>query len=114
MTAPQPHKKSSDFSATDYPALRAFLRGYFHQDMKDEYGSVEEAARKFCADASPDERAAVARDWARLVDQTKSNSVDEINQILTGPLGSSQLLTGEEIKSITTILNQASPRRAPH
>ncbi len=114
MTAPQPNKKSSDFSAADYPALRALLRGYFHQDMKDEYSSTEEALREFCADASPDERAAVARDWARFVDQTKTNSLEEINRLLTGPLGSSQLLTNEELQSVTKILNQASPKRAPH
>ena len=44
----------------DLPNLRSFFRGYFHQDMKDEYGSPEEAVREFCADASPQERAAVA------------------------------------------------------
>jgi hypothetical protein len=113
MTAPQPPKKP-DFSTADYSALRSFLRGYFHQDMKDEYGSAEESAREFCADAAPDERAAVAREWGRLVDQTKSNSLDEINRILTGPLGSSQLLTSEEMQSITKILKQALPKRAPH
>jgi hypothetical protein len=113
MNAPQPPKKP-DFSPADYPALRAFLRGYFHQDMKDEYDSAEEAAREFCAEADPDERAAVAREWARLVDQTKSYSLDEINRILTGPLGSSQLLTSEEVQSITKILEQTLRKRAPH
>ncbi len=114
MTASPPSKKPSAFSAADYPALRTFLRGYFHQDMKDEYGSAEEAAREFCADAAPDERVAVAREWSRFVDQTKSNSLEETNRILTGPLGSSQLLTIEEMQSITRILNQALPKRAPH
>jgi hypothetical protein len=113
MNAPQPPKKTA-VSASDYPALRSFLRGYFHQDMKDEYGSAEEAVREFCADAAPDERAAVTRDWSRFVDRTKIKSLEETNRILTGPLGSSQLLTSEEMQSITKILNQVLPKRAPH
>lgn len=114
MTASQPPKKSSDISPANYPALRSFLRGYFHQDMKDEYGSAEEAVREFCADAAPDERSAVAREWSRFIDQTKETSLEEINRILTGPLGSSQLLTSEGLRSITKILKEGLPKRAPH
>ena len=34
----QPQKESAPaFPAENFPALRSFLRGYFHQDMKDEY-----------------------------------------------------------------------------
>jgi hypothetical protein len=113
MNAPPPPKKSSDFSAADYPALRSFLRGYFHQDMKDEYGSAEEAVCEFCADASPEERAAVAEEWSRFIDQTKGKSLAEINRILTGPLGSSQLLTSEEMQAITTALARALRKRGP-
>jgi hypothetical protein len=113
MNAPQPPKKSSDFSAADYPALRSFLRGYFHQDMKDEYGSAEEAVREFCADAAPDERAAVAREWTRFVDQTQGRPLEEINRILTGPLGGSHLLTSEEMQEITAVLASVLRRRGP-
>ena len=114
MTTPPRPKKSPASSAADYPALQSFLRGYFHQDMKDEYDSAEEAVREFCAQASTEERATVAREWAQFVGQTKGESLQEINRILTGPLGSSQLLTSEEMQSVTKILNQAPPRRAPH
>jgi hypothetical protein len=103
MNAPQPPKKSSGFPAA-FPALRSFLRGYFHQDMKEEYGSAEDAVREFCADAAPDERAAVAREWSQFVDQTKGKSLAEINRILTGPLGSSHLVTGAEMQKITIAL----------
>ena len=48
--------------AEHFPALRAFLRGYFHQDMKDEYGSLEEATRQFCEDADSAERKAVEKE----------------------------------------------------
>jgi len=108
-----PPKKPSDFSAADYPALRSFLRGYFHQDMKDEYGSAEEALREFCADASPDERAAVAKEWSRFVDETKGVLLQEINRILTGPLGSSCILSAEDLERISAVLSRTGRRPGP-
>lgn len=104
MTAPQFPKNSGSLSSADYPALRSFLRGYFHQDMKDEYGSAEEAVREFCAGASSDECTALAEEWSRFLDHTKGKSLAEINRLLTGPLGSSQLLTSRELQSVTNIL----------
>jgi hypothetical protein len=114
MNVPQPSKKSSEFSAADYPTLRSFLRGYFHQDMKDEYGSAEEAAREFCADASPDERAAVAGEWSRFLAQTKDQPLEEVNRILTGPLGSSCILRGEELERISAVLSRTGRKPEPH
>lgn len=93
-------------SAADFPALRTFLRGYFHQDMKDEYGSPAEAVQEFCEDASPQERAAVAKDWSRFVDQTKGQSLDEINRHLTGALGSSYSLSADDFQQITALLRK--------
>jgi len=105
-TRPSTRAVHSDpqISAADFPALRSFLRGYFHEDMKDKYGSPEEAVTEFCADASADERTAVANEWARFQDRTKGQPLDQINQILTGPLGSSCRLTDEEVQQITTVL----------
>ncbi len=106
MNAPRPPKgpQAAAISAADFPALRSFLRGYFHQDMKGEYGSPEEAVREFCADASGDERAAVAEDWSRFVDQIKGLPLEQINRILTGPLGSSYAMTDDDLKRISAIL----------
>ncbi|MGO9087346.1 MAG: contact-dependent growth inhibition system immunity protein [Candidatus Sulfotelmatobacter sp.] len=112
MSANRPPKKpvvtnspsATAFAAADYPALRSFLRGYFHQDMKDEYGSAEEAVREFCADASGDERVAVAEEWSRFVDTTKGQPIEAINRILTGPLGSSYILTPEDVQRISALL----------
>jgi len=95
---------ATEISAADFPALRSFLRGYFHQDMKDEYGSPAEAAREFCSDASDAERTAVAGEWSRFMDQTKGQPLEAINRILTGPLGSSYSMTDEVLKSLSAIL----------
>src|SRR5271157_5774382 len=94
---------ATEISAADFPALRSFLRGYFHQDMKDEYGSPAEAAREFCSDASAEERASVAAEWARFLDRTKGQPLDAINKILTGPLGSSYSLTEEHLTALSAI-----------
>ncbi len=95
----------------DLPNLRSFFRGYFHQDMKDEYGSPEEAVREFCADASPQERAAVAREWSQFLDQTKGQTLDALNRILTGPLGSSYALSPEDIATLSSVFSQALRRK---
>lgn len=112
MNSDHPPKKPSTapISAADFPALRSFLRGYFHQDMKDEYGSPEEAVREFCEDASAEERAAVAREWLRFLDQMKGQPLEAMNRTLTGPLGSSYLLTNEDLQRITASLSLA-PRK---
>jgi hypothetical protein len=91
---------------TDFPALRTFLRGYFHQDMKDEYGSPEEAVREFCEDASSDERDAVAKEWLRFRDHTKDQPLAEVNRILTSQLGSSYALTLEDLQHMTAAFSQ--------
>ena len=98
---------ATPFSAAEFPALRAFLRGYFHQDMKDEYDSPEDAVREFCEDASPDERAAVAENWSRFLDQTKSQPLEAINRILTGALGSFRILTEDDVRRITAVLSRS-------
>ncbi len=98
-------KKSMVIEAARFPALRTFLRGYFHQDMKDEYGSPEEAVREFCEDADEAERAAVAKEWVTFMDLTKKQPIEQINELLTGQLGSAYSLTAEDLKRITALLS---------
>lgn len=97
-------------SAAEFPALRSFLRGYLHQDMKDEYGSPEEAAREFCADASGDERAAVAKEWSRFLASMRGEPLAVLNQILTGPLGSSNKLTDDDVARLSAVFSTAHKR----
>jgi len=97
-------KRTTVIDAAHFPALRTFLRGYFHQDMKDEYGSPEEAVREFCEDADEAEWAAVAKEWATFMDLTKKQPIEQINVPLTGQLGSAYSLTAEDLKRITALL----------
>ena len=79
--------------------------------MKDEYGSAEEAAREFCADAGSDESTAVAEEWSRLLGKMKGQPLTAINRILTGPLGSAYTLTDKEVEGLTAIFARAIRRR---
>jgi len=49
-------------SRKDYPALSNFLRGYLHEDYRQEHGSAARAVEAFCRAATPAEQAAVASD----------------------------------------------------
>ena len=105
--------KSHEIDGAHFPALRAFLRGYFHEDMAEEYGSTEEAVRQFCEDADSSERKTVAKEWERFVEQTRGQPLATINQLLTKKLGSSRTLaSGEELEKISEVFRTcASPSR---
>jgi hypothetical protein len=99
-------KDPSDISAEKLPALRTFLRGYFHQDLADEYGSPQEAAETFCEDADTEERLAVAKDWHKFMELVHGRSTAEINRLLTMKLGSAVQLEDMEIEQISAIFDR--------
>jgi CdiI immunity protein len=99
-------KASNSPTAADFPALRSFLRGYFHQDLQDEYGSAEQAARQFRSDASSEESAAVMHEWAAFLDRMKDQSLAEMNHVFTGPLGSSYALHADDVQKISAIFQK--------
>ena len=54
-------KPKTEMTPENFPALHTFLRGYFHEDLRDEYGTAPEAADQFCDDADSDERVHLRR-----------------------------------------------------
>jgi hypothetical protein len=95
-------------SANEFGALREFLRGYFHEDMTDDYGSPAGAARQFCRDASAEQRHAVATEWERLLLRTRGQSLDVINSLLTEELGSARTLSQTDLKRISGVFLRES------
>jgi hypothetical protein len=81
-------REAPGISSADFPALRDFLRGYFHEDVVHEYGSAEAAARQFCEDADAQQRKAVVQDGVRLLDKMKKDPWAATNAALTSKLGS--------------------------
>jgi hypothetical protein len=89
-----------EITAANFPALHTFLRGYFHEDVADEYGTPAEAADQFC-DAETDERVPVAREWQQLVELTGTEPAP-LNAALK-KLGSAIKLNEQEIPQVSAI-----------
>lgn len=87
-----------------FPALREFLRGYFHQDCIAEYGSLHGAARRFIQDADQPQRQAVAAEWRQFREQSKSLTLERFNQALEAMGSGCGVTRMEEIKKITSVL----------
>lgn len=90
-----------EITAAKFPALHTFLRGYFHEDVADEYGTPAEAADQFCEDAESDERIPVAREWAQIVEMTQAQPAP-LNAALK-KLGSAIRLNEEDIPLVSAI-----------
>src|SRR5260370_16549207 len=90
-----------EITAANFPALHTFLRGYFHEDVADEYGTPPEAADQFCEDAETDERIPVAREGQQLSELTQAQP-----PALNAPfkkLASAIRFTEEEIPQVAPI-----------
>jgi len=98
-----PSNPKKEVTPANFPALRSFLRGYFHEDVADEYGTPTEAAEQFCEDAETDERTAVAHEWTQLIHALEGQSLAEINKALTTKLGGSVRLSEEEFQQVTQV-----------
>jgi hypothetical protein len=101
MTGKATPKDHPEISAANFPALRSFLRGYFHEDVADEYGTLEEAAAQFYEDADPDERKAVWSEWSR--------SLSAMNKLLREKLDCASRLQADDIEKISRALQGLRP-----
>jgi hypothetical protein len=99
-------------TAENFPALHTFLRGYFHEDVADEYGTPPEAADQFCEDAETDERIPVAREWQKVMELT-AGQPPALNAALK-KLGSAIQLKEDQIPEVSAIFARSlkSARRA--
>jgi hypothetical protein len=95
----------------NFPALHTFLRGYFHEDLADEYGTAPEAADQFCDDADSDERIPVAREWQKIVELTESQPL-ALNAALK-KLGSAIQLKETEIPEVSAIFARCLAVKPP-
>jgi hypothetical protein len=79
-----------------FPALRAFLRGYLHQDFAAVHGSVRAAAAAFLADASADERDQLVRELEALVETVGKQKTRSVRGFITDGLGSGWMPASRE------------------
>ncbi len=74
-------------SPKDFPALRAFMHGYLHEDYADEYGSAVEAVHEFRSDADDNEFNNVLKEWRHFVQHAKTQSLQVIQRRIRDELG---------------------------
>ena len=72
----------SGIDPREYAALTRFLRGYLHQDATVEYGSAPAAAQQFRKDADERETAIVHSELERLLAETSTLSIADLNRAL--------------------------------
>ena len=88
-----------------FPALRAFVRGYLHQDFAAVHGSVRAAAAAFLADASADERDQLVRELESLADIVSGHKARALRRFIGDELGSGWRPTSkEEIKELIEVI----------
>ena len=75
MSDPTPSRKQ-------FPALQQFLRGYLHEDWKQEYESVQEAAHDFWEDADADERNRVRDQWLAFTKAIENKPLEVVRRRL--------------------------------
>ena len=109
---PQNAHSNVEITPESFPALHTFLRGYFHEDVADEYGTAPEAADQFCEDAESDERVPVAQEWQRVMELTHGEPA-ALNAAIKR-LGSAIRLKDDEIPAVTAIFARCvkAPRKA--
>ncbi len=101
-------KAGKDFGEMKFPALRAFMRSYLHQDFGEEYGSVGGAVKAFREDATTEEVAAVVREWREFLEVVQRKDLGEVNDLLAGKLGSAwRVGSAAELDQITEGLENA-------
>ncbi len=86
MTARRPPRPPAVDPAS-YPAVRAFLRGYLHEDFELEHGSVEGALTAFRAEADLSERDALKREGAALAEAARGLPLRELRRLLADGFG---------------------------
>ncbi len=91
-------------------ALRAWLRGYLHEDYAVEYGGAAGAAEASRRDATPAEACALKADWQTFRALTDGWPLDEIARVLTHDLGGSWVpASPRELAQVGRALDASCP-----
>ncbi len=105
--------KTSAAASKEYPALRAFMHGYLHEDYVDEYGSAVEAVHEFRSDADDDEFNDVLKEWKHFLQDAKSQSLSAIQKKLHDQFGAGWRPTSlSDIQAVTKAFEH--PRESEH
>ncbi|HKR31634.1 MAG TPA: contact-dependent growth inhibition system immunity protein [Terriglobales bacterium] len=90
----------SGIDAGEYAALTRFLRGYLHQDAVVEYGSASAAAQQFRKDADERETAVVHSELERLLAETSTLSIADLNRAFQQLGGAWHFRSRKEVEQV--------------
>lgn len=91
-------------------ALRAWLRGYLHEDFAVEYGDAAGAAEAFCRDATRAEACRLRSDWQAFRALTDGWPLDEIARVLTHDMGGAWIPASlREVAAVGRALDASCP-----
>jgi hypothetical protein len=94
-----------------YPALRAFARGYLHEDFEAEHGTPRAALAAFLSAATTAERRALAREAARLDRRIAGWPVARVRELLRDELGCAWWpARASEVRALLDAAVSPSPR----
>jgi len=94
-----------------YPALRAFARGYLHEDFEAEHGTPRAALAACLAAATRAERRALAREAARLDRRIAGWPVARVRELLRDELGCAWWpARASEVRALLEAAVSPSPR----
>jgi len=98
-----------------FPALRAFCRGYLHEDFLEEHGSPEGAMRAFLAVASPVERKRLAREWRAFSGQARRAALPALRRSVSDELGAAwSPKSRAEMEAVFGLVEGPSGRPSPN
>jgi len=98
----KPHK----IDAADFPRLSEFARGYLHQDLIPEYGSVLNAALAYLDDLSDRERQQAAAEAFRFRAVTHEWHNAEVNSAIATLGGSWSFVAKGELQEVLRTLER--------
>lgn len=89
-------------------SLRQMLRGYFHQDVIAEHGSIEAAARAFRAEAHPEGRRRAAGQLRALL--AESRTLDDIRAAFAAMRSGWRPRDRRTVERVLAIIEDDPPR----
>lgn len=79
---PRATRTITSIGAQDSPAVSAFLRGYLHQDFREEHGTLAQAFQAFWADANADDRRRFLDEWRAFLALSEGRSWVDVRRAL--------------------------------
>jgi hypothetical protein len=100
MTVPPPSPEPPALDPAQFAVLRAFFRGYLHQDVDLVHGSAGAAAAAFARDANAGERDALVGEWSRFAAIVADLPLTDVRQAFSALGAAWEPATAEDFRDL--------------